>query len=207
MHIGKRMRKARNFNRYWYANNNPYRFTDPDGRYSCDSPSTCAAISKMVSVLKTSQHAKNLDAGERARIRQAVKYIGSENDGQGPLYRSGSLGDDGGANTDMQGNTTVDLDNLSDPVTGAAAIAHEADHDVLASIIGIPTIEPIVVQFEDSGYKTTNAVLKANKKSVSPQEHQENVNSSVLKWRKKNPRERLPPPPPPPRLPPPKLTK
>ena len=22
-----------NFNRYWYANNNPYRFTDPDGRY------------------------------------------------------------------------------------------------------------------------------------------------------------------------------
>jgi len=21
-----------NFNRYWYANNNPYKFTDPDGR-------------------------------------------------------------------------------------------------------------------------------------------------------------------------------
>ena len=25
------------FNRYWYANNNPYRFTDPDGRQSCDT--------------------------------------------------------------------------------------------------------------------------------------------------------------------------
>jgi hypothetical protein len=24
-----------NFNRYWYANNNPYKFTDPDGRQSC----------------------------------------------------------------------------------------------------------------------------------------------------------------------------
>lgn len=23
-----------NFNRYWYANNNPYKFTDPDGRYA-----------------------------------------------------------------------------------------------------------------------------------------------------------------------------
>lgn len=26
-----------NFNRYWYTNNNPYRFTDPDGRLGCTS--------------------------------------------------------------------------------------------------------------------------------------------------------------------------
>lgn len=27
---------GQNFNRYWYANNNPYRFTDPDGRLSAE---------------------------------------------------------------------------------------------------------------------------------------------------------------------------
>ena len=29
------------FNRYWYANNNPYRFTDPDGRKACGKDTTC----------------------------------------------------------------------------------------------------------------------------------------------------------------------
>ena len=39
-----------NFNRYWYANNNPYRFTDPDGRQSVgetidNGAQGCSAVS------------------------------------------------------------------------------------------------------------------------------------------------------------------
>ncbi len=37
---------AANFNRYWYANNNPYRFTDPDGRQACDGIATCRVASE-----------------------------------------------------------------------------------------------------------------------------------------------------------------
>ncbi|KAF1707366.1 peptidoglycan DD-metalloendopeptidase family protein, partial [Pseudoxanthomonas sacheonensis] len=36
-----------NFNRYWYANNNPYKFTDPDGRQAsiCEkTPQRCKAV-------------------------------------------------------------------------------------------------------------------------------------------------------------------
>jgi len=35
---------GRNFNRYWYANDNPYRYTDPDGR---ETGSTLQAIDRM----------------------------------------------------------------------------------------------------------------------------------------------------------------
>lgn len=32
--VGAHVERGQNFNRYWYANNNPYRFVDPDGRQS-----------------------------------------------------------------------------------------------------------------------------------------------------------------------------
>jgi RHS repeat-associated protein len=35
---------AGGFNRYWYANNNPYKYIDPDGRLACTNNGRCEDI-------------------------------------------------------------------------------------------------------------------------------------------------------------------
>lgn len=42
------------FNRYWYANNNPYRFTDPDGR-QVSEPRSCHTTNSCVSLEQANQ--------------------------------------------------------------------------------------------------------------------------------------------------------
>lgn len=66
-----------NFNRYWYANNNPYRFFDPDGRYTCSGPKpSCATVEDALQ--KARQAAEGLPEGsaERTRLTQVVDMFG-----------------------------------------------------------------------------------------------------------------------------------
>ena len=61
-----------NFNRYWYANNNPYRFTDPDGRRSiCTANPNCQTIKydDFSQGNQTSRVNSNSDTAVKDRVR------------------------------------------------------------------------------------------------------------------------------------------
>ncbi|MCW0216718.1 MAG: RHS repeat-associated core domain-containing protein, partial [Prosthecobacter sp.] len=61
-----------NFNRYWYANNNPYKFTDPDGRSACPGSTKTACIQSdtYVESRTTGQTTQASDSVAKAMISQ-----------------------------------------------------------------------------------------------------------------------------------------
>ena len=74
-----------NFNRYWYANNNPYRFTDPDGRYACKkslSNSECLQAQRSVALINKARRETRSLRG-RSVLGSITKFIGKYNDGNG----------------------------------------------------------------------------------------------------------------------------
>ncbi len=62
-----------NFNRYWYASNNPYKNTDPDGR--CDGPSTCA-IDRDIAAMNRGDMSRQ-EFMDRSEARAAGAAIGA----------------------------------------------------------------------------------------------------------------------------------
>jgi hypothetical protein len=86
------------FNRYDYAGNNPYRFTDPDGRQACGRNTTCALArgdSGGTAVNKTGESSKQAFTRENAapRLRaavRAVKRVKDEMEGKTSETKDGS---------------------------------------------------------------------------------------------------------------------
>ena len=68
------------FNRYWYANNNPYRFTDPDGRQTINEEARRAA-----------NFVANTAKGIQSDVNTLVSTPGNEPLPMGPLLRTATL--------------------------------------------------------------------------------------------------------------------
>lgn len=58
---------AFNFNRYAYANNSPYKFTDPDGRQACDGITTCRVATEELAVARGEMTQEQKEANDAAR--------------------------------------------------------------------------------------------------------------------------------------------
>lgn len=129
------------FNRYWYANNNPYRFTDPDGRYSCsrDGGQCKVADAKLAESFVAAAgtaHEKMKEGSAKALLGGILNMIGSPNDGNGFVINfasleEGTLGQmsSDGMNLDLRQikNSAMGL-GLSERVMGGFVVAHEGSH-------------------------------------------------------------------------------
>ena len=172
-----------NFNRYWYGNNNPYRFTDPDGRYSCDgSKGDCAKVDQYVKKVGEASRSRDLKPSERAQVRAVSNYLGKKGEG-GPKITPTALPKNTKASTDQRGNIKIDVKKnpagADAIVHGAMALGHEAQHDVDAKANGEAHTRDVATQRDQNAYGTEALIGKANGVFLSPATIESAVKGSI----------------------------
>jgi hypothetical protein len=154
------------FNRYRYANNNPYKFTDPDGRYSCEgSKSQCNQISSFRTKLGEARDGLQKGTDAYAKVDRVINYLGDHNDDNGVTVRAANL-DPGTTGESSSGSDVISLDlkQIADAggqyanVVGAGTMAHEARHELDAKDHGPVTTRDSVMRTELNASRTNAAV-------------------------------------------------
>lgn len=166
------------FNRYWYANNNPYKFTDPDGRHSCEA-SLCNSVSAGITAMKKSRDTYSRSSSEYKQINAVVRSIGTKDDGQGPNYKSGSLEGETAARTDQKGTVTIDMSKVDSSTDMARNMGHEGQHDIDSAVNGAATTEEAVRATEEKAYTTEAIIANGLGVKLDPEKLGEAVDTSV----------------------------
>lgn len=128
------------FHRYRYADGNPYRFLDPDGRYRCEAGKPrCDTIRDSIErIRKAARDMRSKSLRSRAQVAAIARFYGKEGDNNGVVIRAGQ----GGATAEtVNGITEITVDfnflafNVDKYPAGttysdleAATLFHEGSH-------------------------------------------------------------------------------
>lgn len=176
-----------NFNRYWYGNNNPYRFNDPDGRYSCEA-SVCPVVASSLRTARDQMNTLTPGSAAHRTLARSLGRIGTENAKDNKVvYKDGSsfLPSTSAARftpsaTPGEGVTFLNLSLKPTAVNLVSEMAHEVEHQLDPASYKNDNKRDDFMRLETNAYKATFAVFKAFGQ-VPKKSFEDYVNGSVEK--------------------------
>ncbi|MBB5877737.1 RHS repeat-associated core domain-containing protein [Xanthomonas sp. 3498] len=213
--VGPNPNTGVNFNRYKYASNNPFRFTDPDGRYDCTASGggPCSVkqseqVDHFVTGISKAMKNLNPKSDGYKKLDAVSNYLGKVGDNNGVTITPSSLAKNTLASAGPNGNIQVDLKQIANfssaflaanpgksagdigNARGSAALAHEGRHELDYQRIGYPNSRATEYRTEMNAYQTQAAVgqgLGMNLGLSTPQEIAAGAAASTDTWCQGNP--------------------
>ncbi|HJU38362.1 MAG TPA: RHS repeat-associated core domain-containing protein, partial [Tahibacter sp.] len=121
---------AASFNRYWYANSNPYKNIDPDGRWACSgNESQCDKFKDWLGMARDAASSERLSESERSVLTKITDFYGDEGDDSVRIF---FRVDDGmvpaTASRWADGTIAISISETRKPRDAAKDVIHEGAH-------------------------------------------------------------------------------